>query len=129
MSALDGKAALVAGGTAGIGLAVAGGFATAGARVVIGGRRPGGGGEAREAGCGFVTLDVSREESFVAALEAAEQQAGRLDVLVLNAGIAQPPTSIGGLDSDAARDVVDTDLLGAFWGLKHGPEHMSDGGS
>jgi NAD(P)-dependent dehydrogenase (short-subunit alcohol dehydrogenase family) len=129
MSSLDGKTALVAGGTAGIGLAVAGAFVDAGARVVIGGRRPDGEDIAREASCDFVTLDVSDEENFQAALESVDGRAGKLDVLVLNAGIAQPPTSIGGLSSDAAREVVDTNLLGAFWGLKHGPDHMDDGGS
>jgi NAD(P)-dependent dehydrogenase (short-subunit alcohol dehydrogenase family) len=129
MAALDGKTAFVAGGTAGIGLAVAESFAASGARVVIGGRRPEGQAIAREAGCEFVTIDVSQEDWVAAALEGAEAAVGKLDVLVLNAGIAQPPTSIAGLSSDAARDVVATNLLGAFWGLKHGPDHMNDGGS
>jgi NAD(P)-dependent dehydrogenase (short-subunit alcohol dehydrogenase family) len=125
MSALAGKTALVAGGTAGIGLAVASAFSEAGARVTVGGRRPEGEEIARGAGCHFVTLDVAEEESFRTALE----RCGTLDVLVLNAGIAQPPTSIEGLPSEAARDVVATNLLGTFWGLKHGPAQMRDGGS
>jgi NAD(P)-dependent dehydrogenase (short-subunit alcohol dehydrogenase family) len=129
MPALQDKAALVAGGTAGIGLAVARSYVAGGARVVIGGRRPDGEEIAREAGCEFVTLDVSKEDSVTAALGIAQEDVGKLDVLVLNAGIAQPPTSLAGLDSDAAREVVDTNLLGPFWGLKHAPEHMNDGGS
>jgi NAD(P)-dependent dehydrogenase (short-subunit alcohol dehydrogenase family) len=129
MAPLDSKTALVAGGTAGIGLAVASSFAEAGARVVIGGRRPEGERIAAEAGCAFVTLDVAQEDSFRAALETVEQREGKLDALVLNAGIGQPPTSLTGLDSDAARDVVATNLLGVFWGLKYGPAHMNDRGS
>jgi NAD(P)-dependent dehydrogenase (short-subunit alcohol dehydrogenase family) len=125
MSALSGKTALVAGGTSGIGLAVAEAYVDAGARVTIGGRRPDGEEIARAAGCDFVRLDVADDESVKAALAAS----GELDVLVLNAGIAQPPGPITSLPADAARDVVATNLLGTLWGLTHGPAHMNDGGS
>jgi NAD(P)-dependent dehydrogenase (short-subunit alcohol dehydrogenase family) len=129
MSALQDRTAFVAGGTSGIGLAVASAFAAAGARVMIGGRRADGPDIARDAGCAFACLDVADEASVVAALDEAEAQLGPIDVLVLNAGVAQPPTSLQGLEADVARTVVDTNLLGAFWGLKHGPARMADGGS
>jgi NAD(P)-dependent dehydrogenase (short-subunit alcohol dehydrogenase family) len=129
MTSLAGKTALVAGGTSGIGLAVAHAFTERGARVVIGGRRAEGEEIARAAGCGFVSLDVADEESVIAALGVVEEQAGRLDVLVLNAGMAQPPGPLSAVGSGAARDVVATNLLGTFWGLKYGPAHMADGGS
>jgi NAD(P)-dependent dehydrogenase (short-subunit alcohol dehydrogenase family) len=116
---LEHKRALIAGGTAGIGLAVAEAFAEEGASVTVGGRR------STPAGLDSVTLDVSNEESVLAALSSV----GELDVLVLNAGIAQPPGPIASLDSDAARQVVETNLLGTFYGLKHAPAHMRDGGS
>jgi NAD(P)-dependent dehydrogenase (short-subunit alcohol dehydrogenase family) len=126
---LDGKTALVAGGTAGIGLAVAEALRLAGADVAIGGRRPDGAEVARAAGCEFVALDVADEGSFKAALASVEERLGKLDVLVLNAGVAQPPGPLAAVDLDTARDVVAVNLLGAFLGLKHGPEHMNDGGS
>jgi NAD(P)-dependent dehydrogenase (short-subunit alcohol dehydrogenase family) len=128
MTPLEGKSAFVTGGTAGIGLAIAQAFVDAGARVTIGGRRDEGEEVARGAGCDFVRLDVADEDSVRAALEVVERS-GPLDVLVLNAGVAQPPTPLEGLDSAAARAVVETNLLGAFWGLKQAPGHMSDGGS
>lgn len=126
---LEGKVALVAGGTAGIGLAVARAFAQAGAITTIGGRRDGAAEVAAEAACRFVRLDVADEASIVAALAGVAARDGKLDVLVLNAGIGQPPGPLAKLASGAATAVVQTNLLGTFYGLKHAPEHMNDGGS
>jgi NAD(P)-dependent dehydrogenase (short-subunit alcohol dehydrogenase family) len=126
---LDGKVALVAGGTSGIGLAVARAYAQAGARTTVGGRRDSGAEVAAEAGCGFTRLDIAAESSVVAALAEVEKRDGKLDVLVLNAGIGQPPAPLAKLESSAAAEVVQTNLLGCFYGLKHGPAYMNDGGS
>jgi NAD(P)-dependent dehydrogenase (short-subunit alcohol dehydrogenase family) len=128
---LDGKTALVAGGTAGIGLAVARAYVEASADVVIGGRRAEGAEIAREAGCAFVTLDVAEESSWAAALEQPvfAEMGGLLDVVVLNAGVAQPPGGIADLSSKAAGKVVATNLIGTFWGLQQCPPRMADGGS
>lgn len=129
MRPLRGKTALVVGGTAGIGLGVARNWAGAGARVVIAGRRADGADIASDIGCEFVAVDVSIEESVRNALAQARRIAGRVDVLALNAGIAQPVAPIERLDSALAIRVVEVNLLGVLWGLKHGPAQMSDGGS
>ena len=126
---LAGKTAFVTGGTAGIGLAVARAYTNAGAEVVIGGRRDDGEEIARNAGCRFVALDVGNELDVRRALAAAEQLVGPLDVLVLNAGIAQPFVPLEALTADDARSVVEIDLLGVVWGLKHGAAHLRDGAS
>ena len=126
---LERKVALVAGGTAGIGLAVARAFARAGAITTIGGRRDGAADVAAQAACRFVHLDVADEASIAAALADVAARDGKLDVLVLNAGIGQPPGPLAKLDSGAAAAVVQTNLLGTFYGLKHAPAHMNDGGS
>jgi 3alpha(or 20beta)-hydroxysteroid dehydrogenase len=126
---LGGKTAFVTGGTAGIGLAVARAYTDAGAEVVIGGRRDDGKEIARNAGCRFVALDVGNELDVRRALAAAEQLVGPLDILVLNAGIAQPFVPLEVLTGDDARSVVEIDLLGVVWGLKHGAAHLRDGAS
>jgi NAD(P)-dependent dehydrogenase (short-subunit alcohol dehydrogenase family) len=127
---LEGKVALIAGGTAGIGLAVARAFAAAGADTTVGGRREAGSDVAASIGCSFVRLDVADEESVAAAFASvADRTAGKLNVVVLNAGIAQPPGPLAKLDSAAAVAVVQTNLLGTFYGLKHAAAHINDGGS
>jgi NAD(P)-dependent dehydrogenase (short-subunit alcohol dehydrogenase family) len=123
---LSGKTALVAGGTAGIGLAVASAYASVGACVWIGGRRSEGASIASDAGCSFVALDVADEASWADALAEIPE---KLDVLVLNAGVAQPSGPLASLSPEAARQVVDVNLLGVLWGLMQGPERMNDGGS
>jgi len=76
-----------------------------------------------------VVLDVADEQSFEAALTDAEEHVGKLDVLVLNAGVGHAPRPIAQTGSNSARRGIETNLLGTFYGLKHGPEHMRDGGS
>lgn len=83
----SGQVALVTGGTAGLGRGIAETFLTAGAQVVVCGRKtpdtlPNAGG--REAT--FVACDVRDAESVDKLVAAVVAQHGRLDVLVNNAG-------------------------------------------
>ncbi len=88
--ALDGKTALVTGGSRGIGYAIARAFIEAGARVVISARTEGPLLEAAASlgpNCIGLACDVGEPEQ-VAALVARAWELGPIDVLVNNAGIS-----------------------------------------
>jgi NAD(P)-dependent dehydrogenase (short-subunit alcohol dehydrogenase family) len=88
---LEGKAALVTGGTAGIGLAIAERLVRDGCRVVVTGRDERRGAAAAErlgANARFVAADAADEAAVERSVAVAVEAMGRLDVLVNNAGIA-----------------------------------------
>ena len=134
MGRMDGKVALISGGARGQGAAEARLFAQEGAKVVIGdlldvdGMRVAAeiaelGGEAV-----YVHLDVTREEDWQGAVQAAVSAFGKLDVLVNNAGIWRrgrvEDTSVE--DWDAVQNV---NSKGVFLGTKAAiPEMRKAGG-
>src|SRR5580693_290986 len=89
MGLLEGKRALITGGTTGLGLAIAGRFRREGARVVITGRDHDLGGRAEQAlgpGVRFVAADAADPGAVASSVRAAADHLGGLDVLVNNAG-------------------------------------------
>ncbi len=112
---------MVTGGASGLGEAISRRYAAEGAKVVVADIDIAGG-EAVTASIGpnsrFVTLDVAREASWLAALAAATEAHGRIDILVNNAGI----TAVGSVESLSLEDfktMLDIDLVGVFLGCKH----------
>lgn len=89
---LDGKVALVTGGTRGIGLAIAHALGEAGARLVVSSSQPNAEAIAELAGKGYavdyINADMADPEAPAALIAAALRLDGRLDILVNNAGIA-----------------------------------------
>lgn len=134
MALLEGKIALVTGGARGLGAEIAKAFVEEGASVLITDVLESEGAEtARALGnrASFQKQDVTNEDDWVAAIAAAKDQFGGLDVLVNNAGIAS-----GGRMEDTSledfRRVTSINLDGVFLGMKHaGPlirERMNNWG-
>lgn len=125
---LQGRTALVTGGSSGIGLAVVSRFVVEGADVTALARhyRP----EVDDVGARFVAADTSDPEQMRAALGSTAERIGPLDVLVLNAGIAS-------LDADALEDtdladveeLVRVNTMGVLHGLAAMPPYLRDGAS
>ena len=123
---LAGKVALVTGGSRGIGHAIAQALARVGAKVALLGRDAA---KAREAAAllGAVSrgygCDVSEAAQVETTVAAVEQDFGRIDVLVNNAGTTRDNLlfRIGEEDWDT---VLDTNLKGAFLVTKHAARGM-----
>jgi len=111
---LDGKVAIVSGGGTGIGAATARRFAAEGANVVVTGRRP----EpieavATEIGGRAVAGDTADDAHVGAAVAAAREAFGGLDVVVASAGLGFFG-AVGDLDDQGWRRTLDVNVTGAF---------------
>ena len=85
---LNKKSALITGGTAGIGLAVAKRFIQHGAQVVISSRREEGESIAKEIGAHFIQADITIERDVHHLFDQARQVLGDLHLVINNAGMA-----------------------------------------
>ena len=133
MERFSGKVAIVTGGASGIGLATARRFASEQAKVVIADKnigqadaaaqqlRAGGAADVLASAC-----DVSVEAQVKATVDLAVTRFGRLDVIVNNAGL-MTFHKLGELTHEDWQRVLDVDLLGAFYFIKHGFAVMKPG--
>jgi NAD(P)-dependent dehydrogenase (short-subunit alcohol dehydrogenase family) len=121
---LEGKIALVTGGTSGIGREAAVLFAKAGANVVVAGRREREGAETvelvRAAGQDglFVKTDVSKSAEVEALVQATVAKFGRLDVAFNNAGIEGTWVPISRQSEEDFDRTISVNLKGLWLSLK-----------
>jgi NAD(P)-dependent dehydrogenase (short-subunit alcohol dehydrogenase family) len=127
---LDGKVALVTGGAAGIGRAIARRYVAEGASVVAGDIDTDGlDALAGELGSSFlgVRTDATVEDDQAALVAAAVERFGRLDVAVANAGTGHLAPIVA-QEVDDWRRILDLCLTGVFLTIKHAGRAMSGGG-
>jgi NAD(P)-dependent dehydrogenase (short-subunit alcohol dehydrogenase family) len=116
---LSGKAAIVTGGSRGLGAEIAEGLAEAGASVVIAARREEWLGpavaqlRALGASCEGMVCDVSNPEAAAQLVSRAISSFGGLDILVNNAGITWGSPAEE-MPVERFRNVIDVNLTGAF---------------
>jgi meso-butanediol dehydrogenase/(S,S)-butanediol dehydrogenase/diacetyl reductase len=129
---LEGKVALITGGGAGIGVAIAKRFVAEGAKVCISGRRQEKLDEvARSLPKGMVCTcagDVSAYEDAKRMVDTALEFGGRLDALVNNAAI-DPGGTVVDLDPTVWHQVIETNLTAPFYTMKFAiPKMIEKGG-
>lgn len=120
--ALNGKTAFISGGASGIGAAAARRFVSEGARVVMADIQDDKGKAlARDLGDAafYVHLDVTSEESWRTAMDAASKRFGGLTTVVNSAGISVPAT-IEQESFEGFRRTIAINLEGTFLGCKFG---------
>jgi NAD(P)-dependent dehydrogenase (short-subunit alcohol dehydrogenase family) len=125
MNRLEGKVALITGGSSGIGEATVRLFSSEGCKVVIGDIQDERGmALAEEVGAHYVHMDVSSEEDVKKGIEFTVGKHGRLDCVFNNAGIAG---AVGDLDSvtvEAFDRTLAVNLRGVFLGTKYAARQM-----
>jgi NAD(P)-dependent dehydrogenase (short-subunit alcohol dehydrogenase family) len=126
---LDGRVAIVSGGTSGMGAAAARGLAAEGARVVVGGRDADrGAAVAAETGGVFQATDVRRVADCAALAARALDEFGRIDVLVNCAGIL-PLGPVVEVTEEGFDEAWQVNVKGAFFCGQAVIPHMLERGS
>jgi NAD(P)-dependent dehydrogenase (short-subunit alcohol dehydrogenase family) len=130
MSKLNGKVALITGGTTGIGAATAKLFQSEGATVIVTGQNP-------------KTVDVARSElrgidvilsdqrdvaSSKSLIDRIKDQYDRIDVLFVNAGVAYF-APLGSVDEEFFDHQFGINVRGAYFVVKHAAPIIPDGGA
>lgn len=130
-----GKTAIVTGAASGIGAAIALELGRSGARVIVSDLDDAGaqkiadaitaaGGKAHA-----FEADVSDDDEMAALVDFAVKKGGGLHMAVNNAGIAGPMAHLADYPVDGWRHVIDVNLHGVFYGMRHQiPAMLKSGG-
>lgn len=127
---LEGKVAIITGGSKGIGYGCAKVFAQYGCKVVIASRGEAEGRSAedslRTGGCEviFVRCDVSSESDMQRLVETAVEHFGHLDCMVNNAGWHPPAMTIDQVSVEDFEQLLRLNLTSTFMGCKFALPHL-----
>src|ERR1700689_3817920 len=132
MGKLEGKVAVIAGGSSGIGLATAEHFVAEGAYVFITGRRPG---ELQAAvkqigkSVTGVQGDVSNLADIDRLYETVKGEKGGVDVLFANAGIVSPRAAVGEIAEEDFDKTFNINVKGLLFTVQKALPLFANGGS
>ena len=139
MKKLEGRVAVVTGGTRGIGRAIAEAFLEEGANVVVSGRSADKGRQAlAEIDAGkrahFIAGDVMSQSDVESLIDESAEHFGSLDILVNNAGGSDGFAPVHELSDEAWNRALAWNLNSTFWGTRRraalhaclgvGPDHL-----
>lgn len=131
---INGKTAVITGGTSGIGLATAEAFLKKGAKVVIAGRNAERGADAEahlkeiSPDAIFRQTDTSNEDDVKTLVDFAVEKFGSLDIMFNNAGIGGMAT-VDKMSGEDFRKLIDINLTGVFYGIKYAALQMEKQGN
>ncbi len=127
---MQGRAAIVTGGAAGIGLAIARRLVASGARVSLWDRDAAALDTAAQAlgGTHTATVEITSENAVANAFAASTTALNRIDALVCSAGITGPNTTVEQYSLAAWKEVIDINLTGLFLCNRVVIPHMSANG-
>jgi NAD(P)-dependent dehydrogenase (short-subunit alcohol dehydrogenase family) len=132
----SGKAALIIGGTTGIGRATALAFAEAGANLFVAGLGAAEGQDLKDeisrrypaVAVEFAEVDVRKEDAVRTLNEAAYRRFGRIDTAFNNAGVPGKTAPLHELSQADFDLIMDVNLRGIFFGMKYQIPHMLEHG-
>ena len=126
---LDGKVAIVTGGSRGIGFAVAKLFSEAGAKVVITSKNSEKLNDAAsKLDCLAVKADVRNSDDVKNVIKQAVEKFGRIDILINNAGIFPKISKLHDIPENEWNEVLDTNLSGPYRFAKEAIPHLQKNG-
>ena len=113
---LAGKKVIITGGGRGLGFSMAKKFIAEGADVLIAGRSEKTlKASAYELGCRYLTIDVSKPETFASFMQEADELLGGVNTIVNNAGISLHESTFFDVTPETFNAQVDTNLKGCFF--------------
>jgi len=127
MRRFDGATVLITGATGGLGSGAAKAFAAEGARLVLSDLDEAAlhdFAETLEAECVILAGNIAEERLSEDLVGLAVEKFGRLDIAVNNAGIVHNFVRLPQVTSEEARRVLEVDLLGVFYAMKHQIQRM-----
>ena len=129
MGLLDGKVAVIAGGSGGFGEGTAERFISEGATVWIASRDSARGKESAEKlGAHYHPCDITRSADVKSLADAVLAESGRIDLAVNSAGY-EDNCAFADLESERVERMVAVQFTGALYFIQHMANAMSEGGS